>query len=69
MPICQVLPASGAELTQTLTFTNDGPATAHDVVLTHVIPSELVSPTVVYTSPEVVGQRPGVRSMVLMQAH
>jgi uncharacterized repeat protein (TIGR01451 family) len=49
----------GDNLTYTLTFHNDGPATAHDVVLTDLVPSQLDNPTVIFTSPEVEAQRPG----------
>ncbi len=49
----------GQVLTYTLTFSNAGPAMAHSVVLTDIVPAELVSPTVVYSSPNVLGQRPG----------
>ena len=52
--------APGDWLTYTLTFGNKGPATAHHVVLTDVMPAELVSATVVYASPEVIGQDPDI---------
>lgn len=52
--------APGQLLTYTLAFDNDGPGTAHGVVLTDVLVPELVDPTVVYASPEVIGPRPGV---------
>jgi len=57
-PAGAVMP--GQVLTYTLTFTNAGPATAHQVVLTDVVPSLLVSPTVVYASPEVISQPAGI---------
>ncbi len=49
----------GQVLTYTLTFSNAGPSMAHGVVLTDVVPAELVGATVVYSSPNVLGQRPG----------
>jgi uncharacterized repeat protein (TIGR01451 family) len=51
---------AGDVLTYTLTFSNTGPATAFDVVLSDTVPYQLISPTVVYSSPEVLGQVPGV---------
>jgi uncharacterized repeat protein (TIGR01451 family) len=50
----------GDVLTYTLTFTNAGVATAHHVALTDIVPSELVSPTVLFTSPEVLTEHPGI---------
>ncbi|MGQ9600229.1 MAG: C25 family cysteine peptidase [Anaerolineae bacterium] len=47
----------GGVLTYTLTFTNTGPEVAWQVVLTDYLPSLVVSPTVVYSSPEVLSQR------------
>ncbi|MGD8491824.1 MAG: C25 family cysteine peptidase, partial [Anaerolineae bacterium] len=52
--------APGEWLTYTLTFGNHGPGTAHHVVLTDVMPAELVNAAVVYASPEVVNQNPGI---------
>ncbi len=52
--------APGDLLTYTLSFSNAGPGTAHNVVLTDVLPIELVDPVVVYASPEVLAPRPGV---------
>ncbi|NLF13516.1 MAG: DUF11 domain-containing protein [Anaerolineaceae bacterium] len=52
--------APGDLLTYTLAFANAGPGTAHNVVLTDVLPIELVDPVVVYASPEVLAPRPGV---------
>jgi uncharacterized repeat protein (TIGR01451 family) len=57
-PAGQVEP--GDVLTYTLTFTNTGAATAHHVVLTDIVPSQLVSPTVLFTSPEVLTQHVGI---------
>jgi uncharacterized repeat protein (TIGR01451 family) len=57
-PVGQVEP--GDMLTYTLTFANDGPAVAHHVVLTDVVPSVLLSPTVLYASPEVLTQHTGI---------
>lgn len=47
----------GGVLTYTLTFTNAGPGPAWQVVLTDYLPSLIVSPTVVYSSPEVLSQQ------------
>ncbi|MBN1660648.1 MAG: DUF11 domain-containing protein, partial [Anaerolineae bacterium] len=52
-------PQPGDLFTYTLTFTNAGPGAAHGVVITDLIPTLLLDPVVVYTSPEVVGLRPG----------
>ncbi|MDX9833577.1 MAG: C25 family cysteine peptidase, partial [Anaerolineae bacterium] len=52
--------APGDLLTYTLAFANAGPGTADNVVLTDVLPIELVDPVVVYASPEVLAPRPGV---------
>ena len=49
----------GDVLTYTLTFTNAGPAMAYGVVLTDLLPAELLTPTVVYSSPEVLARLPG----------
>ena len=49
----------GDLLTFTLTFINTGPDTAIGVVLTDLIPSVLINPTVVYSSPEVIAQQAG----------
>jgi uncharacterized repeat protein (TIGR01451 family) len=48
----------GDLLTYSLTFRNNGPATAHGVVLADLVPASLVNPAVVYSSPEVLGARP-----------
>ncbi len=50
----------GDVLTYTLSFTNAGPGIAHNVVLSDVLPSVLVSPTVVYADPRVISQHVGV---------
>jgi uncharacterized repeat protein (TIGR01451 family) len=57
-PVGQVEP--GDVLTYTLTFTNGSMVTAHHVVLTDIVPPELVSPTVLFTSPEVLTEQPGI---------
>ena len=57
-PAGQVRP--GRALTYTLTFTNHGPEIAPGVVVTDILPPELVSATVVYSSPEVISQHPGL---------
>ncbi len=57
-PAGQVGP--GDLLTYTLAFTNAGPAVSHGVLLTDIIPAQLISPVVVYASPEVIAPRPGV---------
>jgi uncharacterized repeat protein (TIGR01451 family) len=49
----------GDVLTYTLTFSNAGPAMAHSVVLSDVVPATLLNPTVVYSSTNVLGRRPG----------
>ncbi|MGD8625810.1 MAG: DUF11 domain-containing protein, partial [Anaerolineae bacterium] len=49
----------GVVLTYTLAFSNAGPGTASGVVLTDYLPAELLSVTVVYSSPEVIAQQPG----------
>jgi uncharacterized repeat protein (TIGR01451 family) len=50
----------GDVLTYTLTFSNTGDATAHHVVLEDLLDPLLVNSTLIYTSPEVLGLRPGV---------
>jgi uncharacterized repeat protein (TIGR01451 family) len=50
----------GDTLTYTLAFTNAGPGLAHQVILTDRIPTRLVDPTVVYSSPEVISRHVGV---------
>jgi uncharacterized repeat protein (TIGR01451 family) len=50
----------GDVITFTLTFTNTGPDTAEQVVLTDLIAARLVTPTVVFASPEVISQHLGV---------
>jgi uncharacterized repeat protein (TIGR01451 family) len=57
-PVGQVEP--GDILTYTLTFTNAGLITAHQVALTDIVPSQLVSPTVLFTSPEVLTEHQGI---------
>ncbi|MBN1812163.1 MAG: DUF11 domain-containing protein, partial [Anaerolineae bacterium] len=52
-------PQPGDTFTYTLAFTNAGPGAAHGIVITDLIPTLLLDPVVVYTSPEVVGLRPG----------
>lgn len=52
--------APGDVLTFTLTFTNAGRDTASGVILTDLIPFSVVTPTVVYSSPNVLGQWEGV---------
>jgi len=47
-------------LTYTLSFTNAGPGIAHNVVLSDVLLSVLVSPTVVYADPGVISQHLGI---------
>ncbi len=47
-------------LTYTLSFTNAGPGVAHNVVLSDVLPSVLVSPTVVYADPGVISRVVGI---------
>jgi hypothetical protein len=44
----------------TLSFTNTGPDLAVGVALTDVIPAELIDPTVVFASPEVLEARDGI---------
>ena len=44
----------------TLSFTNAGPGIAHNVVLSDVLLSVLVSPTVVYADPGVISQHLGI---------
>ncbi len=50
----------GGAVTFTLAFTNIGPDLAAGVVLTDLLPPMIVSPTVVYSSPEVLAQREGI---------
>jgi uncharacterized repeat protein (TIGR01451 family) len=50
----------GDPITYTLTFSNTGAGTAHHVVLTDIVPPQLVNPTVVYSSPEVISQQAGI---------
>ena len=52
-------PAPGELVTFTLNFTNAGPDLAAGVVLTDLLPPMLVTPTVVFSSPEVLAQREG----------
>jgi len=47
-------------ITITLTFTNTGPDVAAGVVLTDLIPSVLVTPTVTFSSTEVLALREGI---------
>jgi uncharacterized repeat protein (TIGR01451 family) len=47
-------------LTYTLSYTNAGPGLAQNVVLSAVLPSVLVSPTVVYADPGVISQHVGI---------
>jgi uncharacterized repeat protein (TIGR01451 family) len=54
------VPPLGDVVTLTLTFTNTGPDVAAGVVLTDLLPPLLVSPTVVYSSPEVLARREGI---------
>ncbi len=56
-PAGTVLP--GSVVNYALTFTNAGPSTAHDIVLTDLVPSLLTNAKVTYTSPEVIGLIPG----------
>jgi len=53
-------PGPGDVLTFTLSFTNTGPDVAIGVVLSDSLPSFLLTPTVVYSSPEVLLQHAGV---------
>ena len=53
-------PAPRDLVTMTLTFTNAGPGIESGVLLTSLLPSVLVTPTVVYSSPEVLSQREGI---------
>jgi uncharacterized repeat protein (TIGR01451 family) len=50
----------GDVITFTLTLTNAGPDMAEQVVLTDIVPAVLVDPTVIYTTPNVLAQRPHV---------
>ena len=52
--------ALGELVTFTLNFTNAGPDLATGVVLTDLLPSILVTPTVIFSSSEVLAQREGV---------
>ncbi|MBN1661366.1 MAG: DUF11 domain-containing protein [Anaerolineae bacterium] len=52
-------PQPGDTFTYTLALANAGPGAAHGVVVTDLIPALLLDPVVIYTSPEVIGQRPG----------
>jgi uncharacterized repeat protein (TIGR01451 family) len=47
-------------LTYTLSFTNAGPGLAQNVVLSAVLPSVLVSPTVLYADPGFISQHVGI---------
>ena len=53
-------PGPGDVVTFTLAFTNAGPDVAAGVVLTDRLPPMLISPTVVFSSPEVLAQREGI---------
>lgn len=57
-PAGQVWP--GDLLTYTLTFTNAGPDPAYQVLLTDIVPGDLLSPTVFYSSPGVIAPQPGI---------
>ncbi len=50
----------GMILTFTLTFTNAGPDVASGVMLTDLVPSLVVDPTVIYSSPLVLSQTMGI---------
>ena len=50
----------GDTVTYTLSFTNAGPGLAHRIILTDLIPANLLSPTVIYSSPEVISRYIGV---------
>jgi uncharacterized repeat protein (TIGR01451 family) len=50
----------GGTLTYTLTYSNAGPATAHNVVISDVLPTQLLNPTVV-SSGKVITPRVGTR--------
>ena len=52
-------PSRGEVVTLTLSFTNTGPDVAAGVVLTDLLPQMLVTPTLVFSSPEVLEQREG----------
>jgi len=54
------VPLPGNVVTLTLTFTNTGPDLAVGVVLTDLIPSVLFTPTVTFSSSEVLAQREGL---------
>jgi uncharacterized repeat protein (TIGR01451 family) len=51
--------APGSVVEYRLAFTNEGPSTAKGVVLTDLVPPQLLAPVVTYSSPEVLGARPG----------
>ena len=53
-------PGPGDVITFTLAFTNAGPDVAAGVVLTDLLPPMLVTPTVVFSSPEVLAQQEGI---------
>ena len=53
------VPLPNDAVTITLTFTNTGPDVAAGVVLTDLVPPVLVTPTVVFSSSEVLAQREG----------
>jgi len=53
-------PVRGDLVTITLTFTNAGPGIESGVVLTDLLPSVLVTPTIVSSSPEVLAVREGI---------
>jgi uncharacterized repeat protein (TIGR01451 family) len=55
-----VEPTNEDKIEITLRFTNTGPDLAVGVVLTDVLPTELIDPTVVYASPEVLTSQDGI---------